>query len=126
MFASTSREPSRRRMARGSRRQQYSLKWSRRAGWEPNRAAIFSSGPNRNHRDLEIIIMSAELIFDSPLVDTADHHRPLRESVSRLVSKFGRRYFQEVVASGKQPTELWKELGAAGFLGVQVPEAYGG
>jgi alkylation response protein AidB-like acyl-CoA dehydrogenase len=70
--------------------------------------------------------MSAELIFDSPLVDTADHHRPLRESVSRLVSKFGRRYFQEVVASGRQPTELWKELGAAGFLGVQVPEAYGG
>ena len=70
--------------------------------------------------------MSAEFIFDSLLVDTADHHRELRESVSRLVSKFGRRYFQEVVASGKQPTELWKELGAAGFLGVQVPEEYGG
>ena len=31
-----------------------------------------------------------------------------------------------MVASGRQPTELWKELGAAGFLGVHVPEAYGG
>lgn len=70
--------------------------------------------------------MSAELIFDSPLVDTAEHHGALRESIARLAGKFGRRYFQDVVASGKQPTELWKALGEAGFLGVHVPEAYGG
>ncbi len=70
--------------------------------------------------------MSFEPLFASSLVDTADHHRQLRESVGRLVGKFGRRYFQEVVADGRQPVELWRELGAAGFLGVHVPERYGG
>lgn len=70
--------------------------------------------------------MSFEPLFSSSLVDTADHHRELRESVGKLVGKFGRRYYQEVVASGRQPTELWQALGAAGFLGVHVPEVYGG
>ena len=70
--------------------------------------------------------MSSEALFSSSLVDTADHHRDLRDSVSRLVGKFGRKYYQDVVASGRQPTELWKELGAAGFLGVHIAEAYGG
>jgi alkylation response protein AidB-like acyl-CoA dehydrogenase len=70
--------------------------------------------------------MSSDSIFSSSLVDTADHHAALRDSVGKLVGKFGRRYFQEVVASGKQPTELWKALGEAGFLGVHIAEAYGG
>jgi len=70
--------------------------------------------------------MPSDTLFSSSLVDTADHHRDLRESVGRLVGKFGRKYFQEVVASERQPTELWQALGAAGFLGVHISEAYGG
>jgi len=70
--------------------------------------------------------MSSEALFSSSLVDLADHHRELRENVGRLVGKFGRRYYQEAVANDRQPTELWRELGAAGFLGVHIPEAYGG
>jgi alkylation response protein AidB-like acyl-CoA dehydrogenase len=64
--------------------------------------------------------------FSSSLIDSAEHHRPLRESVAKLVGKFGRRYFQDAVAAGKQPVELWQALGDAGFLGVHVPEEYGG
>lgn len=70
--------------------------------------------------------MSSEGLFDTSLVETADEHRLLRESLNRLVSKFGRRYYQDVVASGRQPDELWRALGAAGFLGLHIPEAYGG
>lgn len=70
--------------------------------------------------------MSTEPMFFSPLVDTAEHHAPMRESVGKLVGKFGRKYFQEVVASDGQPTELWAELGEAGFLGVHIAEEYGG
>jgi alkylation response protein AidB-like acyl-CoA dehydrogenase len=70
--------------------------------------------------------MSGNPIFFSPLVDTAEHHRELRESVGKLVGKFGRKYFQQVVADGVQPVELWKELGDAGFLGVHISENYGG
>ncbi len=65
-------------------------------------------------------------LFQTTLCDTADHHRDLRDSVSKLVGKFGRKYFQDVVNKGEQPDALWKELGEAGFLGVHVPEEYGG
>lgn len=69
--------------------------------------------------------MSSDL-FQTTLCDTADHHRDLRDSVSKLVGKFGRKYFQDVVNKGEQPTALWSALGEAGFLGVHVSEAYGG
>ena len=65
-------------------------------------------------------------LFQSSLCDTADHHRDLRDSVSKLVGKFGRKYFQDVVNNGEQPDALWQELGEAGFLGVHVAEEYGG
>lgn len=65
-------------------------------------------------------------VFDSSLVDTAEHHRMLREGVGKLVSRFGRRYFQDVVKRHAKPHELWSALGEAGYLGVNVPEAYGG
>ena len=50
----------------------------------------------------------------------------LRDSVGKLVHRFGRRYFQEVTRTGRKPEELWKELASAGFIGVHVSEAYGG
>jgi alkylation response protein AidB-like acyl-CoA dehydrogenase len=70
--------------------------------------------------------MTTESMFHSSLVDTAEHHRDLRASVSKLAGGFGRRYFQDAVARGVQPTELWQALGEAGFLGAQIPEEYGG
>lgn len=65
-------------------------------------------------------------VFGSSLVDTAEHHGLLRESVAKLVGGFGRRYFQDIVKRKAKPHELWSALGEAGFLGVSVPEAYGG
>jgi len=65
-------------------------------------------------------------LFASTLVDTADHHRDLREAVRRVAAGFGRRYFQDVVARGAQPDELWHALADNGFLGAHIAEAYGG
>jgi alkylation response protein AidB-like acyl-CoA dehydrogenase len=65
-------------------------------------------------------------IFGSTLVDTADHHQMLRDSVGKLVGRFGRRYFQDVVKRKEKPVELWNALGDAGFLGVHISEKYGG
>ena len=70
--------------------------------------------------------MADQSLFYNNLVDTADHHADLRASVGKLVGKYGRKYFQDAVANGTQPDELWAELGSAGFLGVHIPEAYGG
>jgi len=60
-------------------------------------------------------------IFGSTLVDTADHHPMLRDSVGKLVGSFGRTYFQDVVKRKAKPVELWSAMGEAGFLGVQAP-----
>lgn len=65
-------------------------------------------------------------LFTSELVDTAEHHPALRESVGKLVAQYGRSYFQDCVKRDVKPTELWDELGAAGFLGVHISEQYGG
>ena len=65
-------------------------------------------------------------IFASTLVDTADHHPMLRDSVAKLVGSFGRSYFQDVVKRNAKPVELWNAMGEAGFLGVHIAEEYGG
>jgi alkylation response protein AidB-like acyl-CoA dehydrogenase len=50
----------------------------------------------------------------------------LRGAVRRVADKYGHKYFVECATSHKEPTELYEELGAAGFLGVHLPEEYGG
>ena len=69
--------------------------------------------------------MSRAAIVGSDLIDTAPHHPELRASVSKLVGSYGRAYFQDVVRRDVKPVELWSALGAAGFLGVHIPEEYG-
>lgn len=65
-------------------------------------------------------------LSDSPVMTTDEDRRALRESVGRLVGKYGRSYFQRVAKAGDFPDELWRDLGEAGFLGVHLPEEYGG
>ena len=50
----------------------------------------------------------------------------LRQAVSAIASKYGHAYFVERARAGGRTDELWAELGAAGFLGVNTPAAYGG
>lgn len=60
------------------------------------------------------------------LITETDERRALRESVGKLVGRYGRKYFQDVVRREELPHELWAELGQAGYLGVHLPEEYGG
>jgi alkylation response protein AidB-like acyl-CoA dehydrogenase len=50
----------------------------------------------------------------------------LRESVAKITADFGPRYYQERAASDGRTTELWEALGEAGFIGVNIPERWGG
>jgi alkylation response protein AidB-like acyl-CoA dehydrogenase len=50
----------------------------------------------------------------------------LRKAVGELGRKYGRDYFEQCAKEGRKTTELWQEAGKLGYLGVAVPEAYGG
>lgn len=56
----------------------------------------------------------------------SDEERMLRETVFSIASVFGPKYYRQVNAERRAPTELWHALGDAGFLGVHLPSEYGG
>ena len=53
-------------------------------------------------------------------------HRALRAAVAEIAQDFGPRYYAERAAERRPCQELWTALGQAGFIGVNIPEAYGG
>ncbi|MDA8038570.1 MAG: acyl-CoA/acyl-ACP dehydrogenase, partial [Actinomycetota bacterium] len=55
-----------------------------------------------------------------------DEQELLRSSVAKIAGGYGHAYFQQRTASGGKQDELWRDLGAAGFLGVHLPEEFGG
>ncbi|MFI7242695.1 acyl-CoA dehydrogenase family protein [Streptomyces qinglanensis] len=59
------------------------------------------------------------------LIET-EEHAALRASVAALGKRYGRDYFAQVVADGKHTDELWAEAAKLGYLGVNLPEEYGG
>jgi alkylation response protein AidB-like acyl-CoA dehydrogenase len=62
----------------------------------------------------------------SSIVADTEERAALREAVGRLVGKYGHEYFMRKAAAHEEPTELWKDLGDSGFLGVHLSEEYGG
>jgi alkylation response protein AidB-like acyl-CoA dehydrogenase len=50
----------------------------------------------------------------------------LRKAVSEFGAKYGHDYFIAKSRAGEKTTELWEEAGELGYLGVAVPEEYGG
>jgi alkylation response protein AidB-like acyl-CoA dehydrogenase len=58
--------------------------------------------------------------------DEGDDLRDLRAAVAELGSRYGQSYFLEQARSGGTTSALWAEAGKAGFIGVNLPEEYGG
>ena len=57
---------------------------------------------------------------------SAAEEAELRTSVHGIVAKFGNEYFTHCSENLEPPTELWDALAAGGFVGVNLPEEYGG
>jgi acyl-CoA dehydrogenase len=55
----------------------------------------------------------------------SETHRMMRETAREVASEYGDDYWRDVSA-GMEPTEFWQDCADAGFLGVTVPEEYGG
>jgi alkylation response protein AidB-like acyl-CoA dehydrogenase len=57
--------------------------------------------------------------------ETAEH-RDLRAAVAGIAGSFGPRYYAARAVERRPCAELWAALGEAGFLGVNIPEEFGG
>ncbi|MFI6725247.1 acyl-CoA/acyl-ACP dehydrogenase [Streptomyces sp. R-74717] len=55
-----------------------------------------------------------------------EEHQALRAAVAALGKRYGRDYMTSVVRDGAHPHELWTEAAKLGYLGVNLPEEYGG
>jgi alkylation response protein AidB-like acyl-CoA dehydrogenase len=56
----------------------------------------------------------------------SEERQALRREVARLARGYGREYFTQQARSGGKTTELWLEIAKNGYLGINVPEEYGG
>jgi alkylation response protein AidB-like acyl-CoA dehydrogenase len=63
---------------------------------------------------------------NSSLVPSTPEDRMLRNAARKIGEKYGHSYFTAQAREGRKASELYTELGAAGFLGVHLPEEYGG
>ncbi len=60
------------------------------------------------------------------LVTDSGEHRLIRDSAGQIAGKYGHGYYAQRARDGGHVGELWGELGAAGLLGVHLPEEFGG
>jgi len=56
----------------------------------------------------------------------SEERQSLRKEVAKLASGYGREYFVKQARSGGKTKDLWLDMGKHGYLGVAVPEEYGG
>ncbi|WP_019633475.1 acyl-CoA dehydrogenase family protein [Actinomadura atramentaria] len=56
----------------------------------------------------------------------SEERRALRAAVAELGAKYGPDYYIRKARAGEKTDELWREAGRLGYLGVNVPEEYGG
>jgi alkylation response protein AidB-like acyl-CoA dehydrogenase len=63
-----------------------------------------------------------------PTIDAlpSEDERAIRESVARIASKYGPSYYLAKAKEKAAMSELIKELADAGFIGINLPEEYGG
>lgn len=63
--------------------------------------------------------------MSSATIETQEH-KALRTAVAALGQKYGREYLARVAREGGHPDELWADAAKLGYLGVNLPEEYGG
>jgi alkylation response protein AidB-like acyl-CoA dehydrogenase len=57
---------------------------------------------------------------------TTDEHMALRQAVAGIAARFGNDYYTRKAEAREFTSELWQALGKPGYLGINIPEDYGG
>jgi alkylation response protein AidB-like acyl-CoA dehydrogenase len=68
----------------------------------------------------------AMALLTGSMLATSNEERAIRDAVGGIARSFGPDYYQQQVDDGGNCAELWNALGAKGYLGVHLPEKYGG
>jgi alkylation response protein AidB-like acyl-CoA dehydrogenase len=55
-----------------------------------------------------------------------EERQALRREVAKLAGSYGREYFTKQARGGGKTTDLWLAIGKNGYLGINIPEQYGG
>jgi alkylation response protein AidB-like acyl-CoA dehydrogenase len=55
-----------------------------------------------------------------------EEQQALRKAVAAMSANYGQDYYLEKSRAGQHTDELWNEAGKLGFIGVNLPEEYGG
>jgi alkylation response protein AidB-like acyl-CoA dehydrogenase len=58
--------------------------------------------------------------------DENPDHAAIREAVAKIAAPFGGTYYTEHAEQHLPTHELWTALGRAGFIGINIPERFGG
>ncbi|MEO5875678.1 MAG: acyl-CoA dehydrogenase family protein [Streptosporangiaceae bacterium] len=58
--------------------------------------------------------------------DLPDSALAVRDGITAITGKYGLDYWDRCDTDKRWPEEIWRELGAGGWLGLAVPEEYGG
>ena len=56
----------------------------------------------------------------------SDEQKAIRESVQAIAGPYDHAWYVDRARNGQKVDELWKAVGEAGFVGVNLPEEYGG
>ncbi|EFV14948.1 acyl-CoA dehydrogenase family protein [Segniliparus rugosus] len=56
----------------------------------------------------------------------SQERQELRAAVNKFAAGYGPKYMEKCYQDGEYPWELWREAGKLGFLGVNIPEEFGG
>jgi len=62
---------------------------------------------------------------DTSFIESPER-QALRKSVAALAASYGADYYLDKARNGGHTDELWREAGELGFIGVNLPEEYGG
>ena len=58
--------------------------------------------------------------------DENPDHRAIREAVAKIAAPYGGKYYTEHAEQHVPTDELWRALGRQGFIGINLPEQFGG
>jgi alkylation response protein AidB-like acyl-CoA dehydrogenase len=58
--------------------------------------------------------------------DQNPDHAAIREAVAQIAAPYGGAYYTEHAERHEPTTELWQALGRQGFIGINIPEEFGG